>query len=41
MENVDNAREFADKMYLGEVVLMIVSFYFGAGLAESIKRKGK
>lgn len=41
MQNVDKARDFADKMWLGEIVLMIVSFYFGGGLAESIKRKEK
>ena len=42
MENVSNAREFADKMWLGEIILMIVSFYFGGGLVESInKRQGK
>lgn len=39
MENVDNARNFADKMWLGEIIIMIVSFYFGGGLAESIKKK--
>lgn len=25
-------------MWLGEIIIMIVSFYFGGGLAESIKR---
>jgi hypothetical protein len=39
MVNVNNARDFADKMWLGEIIVMIVSFYFGGGLAESIKRK--
>lgn len=39
MENVDKARDFADKMWLGEIIIMIVSFYFGGGLAESIKKK--
>ena len=36
--NVKSAREFADSMWLGEIVIMIVSFYFGGGLVESIKR---
>lgn len=39
MENVDKARDFADKMWLGEIIIMIVSFYFGGGLAESIRKK--
>lgn len=39
LENVNNARDFADKMWLGEIIIMIVSFYFGGGLAESIKKK--
>lgn len=41
MAAVDNAREFADSMWLGEIMLAIVSFYFGGGLMESVKRKGK
>jgi len=41
MANVNNARNFADKMWLGEILIMIVSFYFGGGLAESIKRKSE
>ncbi len=41
MDAVDNAREFADSMWLGEIMLAIVSFYFGGGLMESVKRKGK
>ncbi len=40
MENVKAAKEFANEMWLGEIVVMIVGFYFGGGLAESIK-KGK
>ena len=39
LENVNNARDFADKMWLGEIIIMIVSFYFGGGLVESIKKK--
>jgi hypothetical protein len=40
IENVQAAREFADSMWLGEIVIMIMTFYFGGGLASSIK-KGK
>lgn len=37
---VEKAKEFANEMWLGEIMIAIVSFYFGGGLAESIKRKG-
>lgn len=39
---VEEAKDFANKMWLGEIVLMIVSFYFGGGLMESasVLRKG-
>lgn len=37
LASVEQARKFADSMWLGEIVIMIVSFYFGGGLAESIK----
>ena len=40
VENVVQARKFAENMYLGPIVLMIVSFYFGGGLVNSIKTKG-
>ncbi|WP_321469705.1 hypothetical protein [Halarcobacter sp.] len=40
MKNVQEARVFADKMWLGEIMISIVSFYFGGGFIESIKRKG-
>jgi len=39
LTNVEQARKFADSMWLGEIVIMIVSFYFGGGLAESIRGK--
>lgn len=38
--NVEEAKKFANDMWLGEIMLAIVSFYFGGGLAESIKGKG-
>jgi hypothetical protein len=37
---VEEAKRFANEMWLGEIMIAIVSFYFGGGLAESIKRKG-
>ena len=39
LEKVQNAMEFANKMWLGEIMIAIVTFYFGGGFAESIKRK--
>lgn len=39
MENVEAAKQFASEMWLGEIMLSIVAFYFGGGLAESVKRK--
>ena len=39
IENVDRARSFANKMYLSEIIMMIVTFYFSGGLVESFKRK--
>jgi len=39
--NVEAAKKFANEMWLGEIMLSIVGFYFGGGLANSIKgRKG-
>lgn len=37
--NVQEAKEFANEMWLGEIMLAIVGFYFGGGFADSIKRK--
>lgn len=41
MGNVDAAKQFASEMWLGEIMLAIVGFYFGGGFADSINRKGK
>ena len=43
IKNVENALNFANKMWLGEIVLIIVTFYFGGGAVEGIldKRKQK
>lgn len=41
MEAVNEAKKFANEMYLGEIVLTIVIFYFGSGAIESIGRSKK
>ena len=41
MANVEEAKKFASEMWLGEIMLAIVGFYFGGGFADSINRKGK
>jgi hypothetical protein len=38
LNSVEKAKDFANSMWLGEIMLTIVGFYFGGGLAESIKR---
>lgn len=40
IENVQAAKEFANSMWLGEIMLAIVGFYFGGGFIESRNRKG-
>lgn len=39
MDNVEAAKDFASSMWLGEIMLAIVGFYFGGGLAESVRKK--
>ena len=39
MDNVEAAKNFASDMWLGEIMIAIVGFYFGGGLAESVKKK--
>ena len=39
MENVNEAKKFANEMWLCEIMLAIVGFYFGGGLFESAKKK--
>jgi hypothetical protein len=39
MENVKNALSFANDMGLTEAIWIIVTFYFGGGLVESIKKR--
>lgn len=40
MENVRESLKFANEMWLGEIMITIVAFYFGGGLVESYKKKG-
>lgn len=39
MSNVHEAKAFANEMWLGEIMLAIVGFYFGGGLFESARKK--
>jgi len=39
MYAVKQAMEFSNEMWLGEIMLAIVSFYFGGGLLESKNKK--
>ena len=39
LENVEEAKRFANEMWLGEIMITIVGFYFGGGVVESIKGK--
>jgi len=39
IDAVKAAKAFANEMWLGEIMIAIVSFYFGGGLAESINHK--
>ena len=39
MENVNEAKKFANEMWLGEIMLAIVSFYFCCGLFKKKKKK--
>ena len=39
MVAVQEAKKFANEMWLGEIMITIVGFYFGGGLAESFKKK--
>ena len=43
MEAVNEAKKFANEMWLGEIMITIVGFYFGSGMIESVGRtkKGK
>lgn len=36
---VQEAKKFANEMWLGEIMLTIIGFYFGGGVIESYKKK--
>lgn len=38
---VEKAKEFANEMWLGEIMLAIVGFYFGGGAFEGVMEKKK
>ena len=38
--DVDAVKQILGDFWIGEIVLLIVSFYFAGGLASEIKRKG-
>jgi len=37
MGRVEDAKDFADSMYLGEIMAMIIGWYFTGGVVESFK----
>ena len=41
LDNVEQAKEFANDMWLGEIMLTIIGFYFGGGFVESVNKKGE
>lgn len=41
IENVNTAKQFAFDMWLGEIMITIISFYFGGGFLEGIVTKFK
>ena len=41
MASVQEAKKFANEMWLGEIMLTIVGFYFGSGMIESVGRTKK
>ena len=40
MDNVKRALDFANEMWLGQSMAIILSFYFGGGFVESFKGVG-
>lgn len=38
VSDVKSALEFANSMYLGQIVMLIMGFYFGGGFVESFQR---
>ena len=41
MNAVQEAKRFANEMWLGEIMLTIIGFYFGSGMIESVGRTKK
>lgn len=41
LQAVEQAKDFANEMWLGEIMITIVGFYFGGGVVDSIKAKAK
>lgn len=41
LQAVEQAKDFANEMWLGEIMITIVGFYFGGGVVDSIKAKVK
>jgi hypothetical protein len=41
LEAVDRAKDYANEMWLGEIMLAIVGFYFGGGAFEGVMEKKK
>lgn len=39
--NIEGVRSVISEFWIGEIMLLIATFYFGGGLAESIKRPKK
>ena len=39
--NTESVKDILDEYYIGEIMLTIVAFYFGGGLAESIGSRKK
>lgn len=41
IEAVEKAKDFANQMWLGEIMLTIIAFYFGGGAFEGVMEKKK
>ena len=41
LEAVDKAKDYADSMWLGEIMLTIVGFYFSGGMIEGVMNARK
>lgn len=41
LDAVDRAKDYANEMWLGEIMLAIVGFYFGGGAFEGVMEKKK